>query len=99
MFGVKGDGRARRIYSDSPYEESKRFFQSIIGAKVMPRMSLEELPNGKILSRSDVVLSDGSRVVWRSTTRDGTPAVSIKNKDQKLTELTEYHNIHFEKRN
>ena len=98
MFGERGDGKARRIYADNPYEESKHFFRKIVGEENMPKMSPFKKDDDTFIARCDVVLSDGSRVTWRSSTRDGTPAVSIRNQDPALTELKDYQNVHFEKR-
>ena len=98
MFGERGNGQARRIYAENPYEASKHFFRTIVGEGSMPEMSVYRQRDNSLIARCDVALSDGSRVTWRSSTRDGTPAVSIRNRDPKLTEIKDYQNVHFEKR-
>ena len=98
MFGERGNGQARRIYAERPYEASKHFFRTIVGEGNMPEISVYRQRDNSLIARCDVALSDGSRVTWRSSTRDGTPAVSIRNLDPKLTEVKDYQNVHFEKR-
>lgn len=98
-FGQKGNGRARIISSSDPDSTSRSFFKLLSGSKDMPKTYFQKLANGRVVERSDVLLHDGSRLTWRSSTLDGSPAVSIKNNDPTNAKVAKYQNIHFIKGN
>jgi hypothetical protein len=83
-FGTKGRGRAQVIFTDNPGKVASEFFEKLGfgGAK-------SDLQNGKgTMSK----FKDGSHVVFRPKSSDGSPAVNITI----TTKSTDMYKIHFE---
>lgn len=94
-FGSKGSGKARQIVDANPSAKSIDFFKKITGLKNLPEPISKTLPDGKVVEQIEVMLSDRSSITWRSSTRDNSPAVSVRRTDPELSYVAEYQNIHF----
>lgn len=76
LFGVKGDGSARVIITESPAETAKEFFKDLSsGGKTTKKLGGSD-PSSK--GHRVTVFIDGSSLYYRPVSKSGSPSVNLQ---------------------